>query len=158
MSDLPLIKVVGLSASGKSTLVKGLRQAGYNARPISQEHSYVPDLWQQFGLTYCLIYLHISLAGQQQRRPDVTWSEADFRAEEQRLAHAAAHADLHIDTTTMTPDTVLQIALAFLRNRKLAHADQPLPPINATGSAQVVAAPAEPPPATNRRRKKRQSR
>ena len=46
--ELPLIKVVGISASGKSTLVKALRQRGYRARPVSQEHSNVPSLWQQF--------------------------------------------------------------------------------------------------------------
>lgn len=160
MNDLPLIKVVGMSASGKSTLVKGLRQAGYNARPISQEHSYVATLWQQFGLTHSLIYLHTTLPVQQQRRPDVTWTEAEFKAEEQRLAHAVEHADLSIDTTTMTPDTVLRIALAFLENRKLARSNTPLPPVNATGSAQAAAPapPAEPLPAPRRRSKKRSGR
>ncbi len=75
-NKLPVIKVVGVSASGKSTLVKGLRAAGYDARPVSQEHSNVPDLWKQFDFPKVLIYLDVTLAMQEKRRPDVEWSEA----------------------------------------------------------------------------------
>ena len=134
--DLPLIKIVGISGSGKSTLVHALRQAGYNARPISQEHSNVHDLWQQFDRATLLIYLNTSEASQHSRRPDVTWDAAAFQDEKNRLAHAWDHADLRIDTAGLTPAAVLQVALAYLTRRKIRHANGPLLPIPATGSAE----------------------
>jgi hypothetical protein len=133
--DLPLIKVVGLSASGKSTLVALLRQCGYHARPVSQEHSHVATLWRQFDLPRVLIYLETTLAAQQQRRPDVTWTQEELLVEQERLAHARDHADLRIDTTELKTNEVAQIALTFLESRKIAHLEQPLPPLSATGSA-----------------------
>ncbi len=135
--ELPLIKVVGISASGKSTLVKNLRRTGYNARPVSQEHSHVPSLWQQFDRASVLIYLEIDLAGQCQRRPDVTWDTAALLSEQARLANAREHADLKINTTNAEAETVLKVALAFLANQRVRHANQPLPPIAATGSALI---------------------
>ena len=77
---LPLNKVVGVSASGKSTLVAGLRQAGYYARPVSQEHSHLPDLWQQFDRGRVLIYLDNDLESQRQRRPDVSWDQQNLQS------------------------------------------------------------------------------
>lgn len=132
---LPLIKVVGVSASGKSTLVTGLRQAGYDARPVSQEHSHVPDLWRQFAPPHYLIYLSVSLESQQLRRPDVTWTASYRRIEEARLAHAREHADLRIDTTRFNARDILRLACADLRRRRVYHAAVPLPPVLATGSA-----------------------
>lgn len=135
-TKLPLIKVVGISASGKSTLVAGLRAAGYYARPVSQEHSHLPDLWQQFDRTALLIYLDTDLENQQRRRPDVAWDLAGLQVERERLAHAQAHADLHINTATLAPEKVLEIALAFLQHKNIRHAEQSLPPVAATGSPQ----------------------
>ena len=68
---LPLIKVVGISAAGKSTLVQALRQLGYDAKPISQEHSYIPTLWRRFSLAHLLLYLDNDLVGQRRRRPEL---------------------------------------------------------------------------------------
>ncbi|MBX3015218.1 MAG: hypothetical protein KF832_27110 [Caldilineaceae bacterium] len=159
---LPLIKVVGVSASGKSTLVTRLRQNGYHARPVSQEHSSVADLWQQFDKPHYLIYLDADLATQEQRRPDVTWSADYLQTERNRLAHAREHADLKIDTSTLTPAMIAQLVLAFLQQQRVRHGDTPLPPITATGSASRPVGPAEstapatePPPPPRRGRKKR---
>jgi RNase adaptor protein for sRNA GlmZ degradation len=135
--DLPLIKVVGVSGSGKSTLVRGLRNAGYHARPISQEHSNVPTLWQQFEQATLLIYLNVSLEGQRTRRPDVTWSHAARQDEVRRLIHAWEHADLRIDTTHLASKAVLEVALTFLENKRTRHAPGPLEAIPATGSAHA---------------------
>jgi hypothetical protein len=132
--ELPLIKIVGVSASGKSALVNGLRQAGYNARPVSQEHSHVPDLWQQFEWAHFLIYLDAELEAQQQRRPDVAWHADDLALERARLSDAHAHADLLINTSAMEAATVLQVAFRFLESRQVRHSDEPLPPVAATGS------------------------
>lgn len=133
---LPLIKVVGISASGKSTLVAGLRQAGYYARPVSQEHSHLPDLWQQFDRPRVLIYLDNDLENQRQRRPDVTWDQQNLQNEQERLAHARQHANLQINTANLSAEAVLQIALVFLQHKKIGHAATPLPLVAATGSAQ----------------------
>lgn len=155
---LPVIKVVGVSAGGKSTLVAHLRQAGYNARAVSQEHSNIPTLWQQFDRTNILIYLDVTLEVQRQRRPDVTWDAANLQMEQACLAHARDHADLKIDTSALTPETVWRIAQAFLTQQRIRHAEQPLAPDNATGSALSAAAaptPPEPPTRTERRKQKR---
>lgn len=132
-----LIKVVGMSASGKSTLVQRLRELGYDARPVSQEHSHVPSLWQQFDPPHVLIHLDVSLAQQCARRPDVTWSAGAWQDEHARLAHARDHAGLKVDTSAMTPEQVAAVALHFLRHRRVRRAGGPLPPVARTGSAQV---------------------
>jgi len=138
--DLPLIKIVGISASGKSTLVRALRNHGYRARPVSQEHSNVPSLWQEFDKPAILIHLDISLEAQQQRRPDVSWDKRTLREETTRLAMAQGNSDLKIDTSGLNAERVLAIALTFLEKEKIRHADHALPPLNATGSALTPSA------------------
>ena len=140
--SLPLIKVVGASGSGKSTLVSKLRQAGYNARPVSQEHSSIPDLWQQFDRPAVLIFLDVDLESQRRRRPDVTWTDEALHLERQRLAHARDHADLKINTSALSPERVLGLVVAYLRHARIRHADHPLAPLPATGGAQRPAPPA----------------
>ncbi len=139
MSDdpLPLIKVVGISASGKSTLVSTLRQRGYNARPASQEHSQTPDMWQRIRPPAYLIYLHADLATQRERRPDVSWSEDWFDTEEARLHHARRYADLFVDTRGSAPAETAAHVLEFLQTTLIPHADHPLPPIPGTGSSHI---------------------
>jgi RNase adaptor protein for sRNA GlmZ degradation len=130
---LPLIKVVGVSASGKSTLVRGLRERGYDARSVSQEHSHVPDLWQRMRPPARLIYLDVSLDVQRSRRPDVTWDEAWRTEEVRRLAHAREHADLRIDTSAIPAEQTLALALVMLETQKIRKSAQPLPPAGTTG-------------------------
>lgn len=132
---LPLIKVVGVSASGKSTLVSRLRAAGWNARPVSQEHSDVQDLWKQFGFPQILIFLDIDLAGQQARRPDVSWDAANLAEERQRLRHAYEHADLRINTSNLTADQVQELVMAFLSARAVRRSASPLPSLPRTGGS-----------------------
>jgi predicted ATPase len=139
---LPVIKVVGISGGGKSTLVQGLRAAGYDARPVSQEHSNVPNLWQQFDRPAYLIYLFASLENQEARRQDVSWSPAAHQEEMRRLAHAREHADLRIDTGQLTAEAVLNVAKSFLVQQRVRHADHALPALPATGSAFKTPPPA----------------
>lgn len=138
---LPIIKVVGISGSGKSTLVRALRTSGYDARPVSQEHSHVPDLWQQFDLPAYLIYLNASLEEQRARRQDVTWSAAAHQEEVRRLTHARDHADLRIDTAGLTPSGVQQVALSFLVRQRVRHADHPLEALPSTGGSSKTPLP-----------------
>ena len=41
------IAVVGVCASGKTTLVQGLREEGYDAYNVAQEHSGIHDFWNK---------------------------------------------------------------------------------------------------------------
>ncbi len=156
---LPVIKVVGISASGKSTLVKRLRRAGYDARPVSQEHSNVAELWQQFDKPAVLIYLDADLATQRARRPDVSWDEGWLRQEQERLRHAWEHADLKINTATLSTGVVGKIALTFLGQERIRHASAPLPPLRSTGSAldpgAAYEAESEPPPPPDRQERRK---
>lgn len=136
---LPLIKVVGTSGSGKSTLVAELRRLGYRARPVSQEHSDVPDLWQQFGRPFVLIYLYSDLAAQCRRRPGAAADHETARREDHRLAGARQAADLRIDTSNLTPEEVVKLAVVYLQHIRVAHADSPLGPVPLTGSATLSA-------------------
>lgn len=135
-ASLPLIKIVGVSAAGKSTLVAALRERGYNARPASQEHSEVPDMWRRIRPPAVLIYLDADLAAQQARRPDVSWSPRALATEKARLQHARAHADLYIDTRSLTAAQVLERAIKFLHERNVVHGTTPLPPLPPTGAAK----------------------
>ena len=112
------VGVVGPCAAGKSTLVARLRALGYTARAIAQEHSFVPDMWQRLTQPAVLIYLEVSFPVAQARRP-MPWREEDFEEQQRRLQHARAHADPIIHTDPLTPDEVLQQAVAFLQSRGL---------------------------------------
>ncbi len=109
----PLIAVIGPCASGKSLLVQSLQARGHNAREVLQEHSYVPTMWQRITQPDLLIYLDVSWEVAQHRRP--TDASAEWWEElNRRLRHARQHADLCIPTDELTPQEVLQKALALL--------------------------------------------
>lgn len=111
-----LIAVVGPCASGKSTLVERLKQRGYNAREVNQEHSYVPTMWQRFTKPDLLIYLDVSQEAASERRrseEEAGW----WDALKERLKHALQHADLIIETDDLTPEEVLGRALSFLEEQ-----------------------------------------
>lgn len=128
------IKVVGVSAAGKSTLVAALRDRGYPARAASQEHSQVPDMWRRLHPPAVLVYLDTDLQRQRERRPDVAWSARWLRIERERLRHARAHADLVLTTSALAPAEVEAQVVAFLRGRGLEPGDR-LPPSPPTGGS-----------------------
>ncbi len=109
----PLVGVVGPCGSGKSTLIAGLEARGYACRHIAQEHSYVKDMWKRLSNPDVLIYLGASFPVSTARR-DLNWLERDHAEQERRLSHAHQHADLVVDTDTLTPAQVLERVLAFL--------------------------------------------
>ncbi len=115
-SDL-LIGIVGPCAAGKSTLIDSLRQLGYNARDIAQEHSFIPDMWQRLTNPDMLIFLDASYPTSLQRRK-LDWSEADWQEQQRRLSHAKEHADMYLETDQMTTEEVLQRVLEFINYRK----------------------------------------
>jgi hypothetical protein len=105
--------VVGPCTAGKSTLVDALREAGFNARHVAQEHSYVPDMWQQFVRPDVLIYLDVSYQTARQRRR-ISWGPEWLAVQRRRLAHARQHCDLYIPTDYQTAEAILAQVLDFL--------------------------------------------
>ncbi len=110
------IAVVGACASGKSTLVDILRQSGYEARHVAQEHSYVPYMWQRITRPDVLIYLDVTYEDIMVRRPKFDFKPDDLVEQRRRLAHAREHCDLYLDTSDLTTAEVQQKTLAFLNN------------------------------------------
>jgi len=108
--------VVGPCGAGKTALVVALRQRGVRAREVAQEHSYVPRMWQRITQPDLLVYLDVSREVAQQRLerslPAGWWAEV-----QDRLAHARAHADLIVDTDSLTRQEVLERVLEFLGRR-----------------------------------------
>jgi RNase adaptor protein for sRNA GlmZ degradation len=109
------VVVVGVCGSGKSTLVRALRERGFDARTVSQEHSYVPRLWQR-SRPDVLVYLDASLhtiRGRGRR----TWPQSLLDTEHDRLSHAREHTDLYIPTDGLAPEDVASRVVTFLRNK-----------------------------------------
>jgi guanylate kinase len=111
-----LIGVVGPCGAGKTTLTQGLDAMGYTTRHIAQEHSYVPDMWQRITNPDTLIFLQASYPVATTRR-DLNWSEAEYAEQQRRLSHARQHADLYLETDTLTIREVLERALDFIKTR-----------------------------------------
>ena len=115
----PLVGVVGPCGSGKSTLIAALDSLGYATRHIAQEHSYVKDMWKRLSNPDLLIFLQASFPVTRQRKISMTlWTEADYNEQQRRLAHALEHADLVIDTDTLSIDEVRAQVVAFLEEKR----------------------------------------
>jgi RNase adaptor protein for sRNA GlmZ degradation len=109
---------VGPCGSGKSTLLAGLERNGYAGRHIAQEHSYVKDMWKRITSPDLLIFLQASFPVSTARRK-LSWRQEDYDEQQRRLSHAGQHADLVIDTDSLTPTEVLQAVLTFLKEHGL---------------------------------------
>jgi len=108
------VAVVGACASGKSTLVSALRAAGYEARHVAQEHSYVPDMWERISRPDVLIYLDVDLSGISARRPRLDFKQKELTEQNRRLAHAREHCSLYLDTNELSQAEVQMQSLTFL--------------------------------------------
>src|SRR5215207_5546779 len=107
------IVVVGPCASGKSTLVAALRGLGYDAHVSGQEHSEIATLWQH-SQPDVLIALDVDIAAVRARRSD-DWPEWLHDLQVQRLAAASRAANLAIDTTVISPQSVVDRVVAYLQ-------------------------------------------
>ncbi|MBI5876037.1 MAG: hypothetical protein HZB53_00180 [Chloroflexi bacterium] len=107
------VAIVGVCASGKSTLARALKRLGYEAVDVAQEHSDVPYMWRAITRPDLLIYLEASDDTVARRSPyhGTVQFIADQRA---RLAHARAHADAVIVVDECTAEGVLAVALRAL--------------------------------------------
>ena len=116
MVERLIVGVVGPCAAGKSTLIAGLKQQGYDARHIAQEHSYVQDMWLRLTNPNLLIYLDVSYPVSLQRRL-LNWTVGEYEDQLQRLRHARENADYYIFTDSLSISEVLGQVLAFLNKK-----------------------------------------
>jgi deoxyadenosine/deoxycytidine kinase len=112
----PLVGIVGVCASGKSTLISGLIEHGVSARHIAQEHSYVKDMWKRLTNPDILIFLDASYPVTLKRRL-FNWTETDWDEQQRRLIHARQHANLYINTDELSIEQVLKTAITFIINQ-----------------------------------------
>jgi len=107
------VAVVGVCASGKSTLASALKQFGIEAVDVAQEHSLVPHMWQVITRPDVLIYLDASQETVRARWPFK--GDVDFVDEQaRRLKHARAHADLIVAVDHLNERQVLALVLSKL--------------------------------------------
>lgn len=110
----PRIVILGPCASGKSTLAAGLRELGFDAVPVAQEHSDIPTLWRR-SEPAVVVALDVDLATIRRRRADPTWPDWLFHTQQRRLSRAAAEATLRIDTTAMPAAEILELVASHIR-------------------------------------------
>ncbi len=110
-----LIGVVGPCGAGKSSLVTSLIAGGFSVRHIAQEHSYVPDMWKRLTNPDILIYLDVSYENSI-LRGNLDWTDDEYAEERRRLRHARQHADLYLDTNSMSILEVSNVVMAYISN------------------------------------------
>ena len=108
------IAIVGVCASGKTTLVAGLRKTGYDAYNVAQEHSCVHNFWAKKNPDL-LVMIDATLPAIHKRRL-VYWGEDRLVTQHKRLADAKAHADLYIQTDELDAEAVRQKVIEFIEN------------------------------------------
>jgi deoxyadenosine/deoxycytidine kinase len=110
------IVIVGVCASGKTTLAQNLQRLGYDADTVAQEHSHVPTLFRHTSPDI-VVYLDASWAAIKRRR-EVDWDEAFLAEERARLAQARAACDLYIKTDDLNADQVFRRVRRFVEKKE----------------------------------------
>ena len=109
LKDPRRIGVVGNCVAGKSTLVNSLKELGYQAVNIPQEHSVAPRFWRRINVDV-LIYLSCSLEAARSRRK-IPWGQERLDEQWAILADAREHAHLRIDTDPLSIEEVLELVV-----------------------------------------------
>lgn len=110
------IAVVGVCASGKTTLVKGLKDAGYDAYNAAQEHSGIHNFWNKHHPDI-LVMIDATLPAIKKRRL-VYWNQERLDVQHKRLADAKAHANLFIQTDAYNADEVREQVIDYIETWK----------------------------------------
>jgi thymidylate kinase len=92
-----------------------LKANGFSVRHIAQEHSYVPDMWKRLTNPDILIYLDVSYENTI-LRGNLDWTADEYAEERRRLRHARQHADLILDTNSMSILEVSNAVMAYISN------------------------------------------
>ena len=103
------IAIVGPCGAGKSTLARALQSRGLDVRQIAQEHSYVPSMWQYLCRPDVLIFLDASFEVCT-RRKNLNWLPRDYAKQVHRLEHARKHCHIYVNTDSLNPEEVLEVA------------------------------------------------
>ncbi len=109
------VAVVGTCASGKTTVVAGLRRLGVDAYVVSQEHSVVRELWRHLG-PQLLVFLEADYRTVCDRRGG-SWPRWLFDVQCERLVDARSHADLVVNTTNESADETVKSIIACIERR-----------------------------------------
>jgi broad-specificity NMP kinase len=109
------IVVVGPCTSGKTTLVTRLRELGLDARNVAQEHSGIKTFWRRKNPDV-VVMLEASLPVIRRRRT-VPWGEERLAVQRERLRDAREHADLFIQTDSLTREEVAERVLDYIAGR-----------------------------------------
>ena len=112
-ADSLRVVVVGPCASGKSTLVRGLRRLGYRAMVCGQEHSEVPTLWRH-AQPDVVVALDVDLPTVRRRRGD-DWPEWLYLVQRRRLREAVEAATVRVDTSYLDEGAVLRRVATLLQ-------------------------------------------
>jgi adenylate kinase len=111
--SFPVIAIVGVCASGKSTIIKHLQLAGITCRHIAQEHSYVLNMWQRLVNPDFLICLDVSYPTTLIRKK-LNWTASEYKEQLRRISDARNHADLIIDTDAHSVDETIRLIIEGL--------------------------------------------
>lgn len=117
-----IVGIVGPCASGKSTLIAGLRGDAIQFRHIAQEHSYVPTMWQRLTNPDVLVFLDASYPIATMRGR-LNWTEKEYAEQHRRLSHARIHADIYILTDDLSALEVRNQVMDFLRAKGVLPAE-----------------------------------
>ena len=109
------VVIVGVCASGKTTLVTKLRALGVEAYNVAQEHSCIREFWRK-RQPDVLVLLDVTLPVIRQRR-DVPWGEERLSIQRERLLSARTNADLYIQTDNLSREQVVETVLDYIRRK-----------------------------------------
>lgn len=122
----PVIAIVGVCAAGKSTLARGLRELGYEAYSVPQEHSVVRRLYRKKNPDL-LIVLDARWETTRQRRPDIGYGPERLEEQRERLKYARAECDLYLPTDGLSVAEVLAAAVDLAESWRARHGTGPAP-------------------------------
>ena len=124
---VPLVAVVGICAVGKTTVVRGLRDEGYSAIEIPQEHSEVPYLWARSDPSFVVCL---------DAEDDIVWSRREYlhperlQLQRQLLSYARDKADLQIDVSGLDNEEVISEVVEALEAAGISQVPAHLKEIN----------------------------
>lgn len=108
----PLV-LIGVCASGKSTLAQELEVLGVKARAVAQEHSQVHDLYRRSGHWVVVLVANWDTV---HRRRQLSWDLDFYRAEWERISDARKAAALIVHTDWLSPvDVAARVTTWFDR-------------------------------------------